>query len=269
MKLRILLTMILLSTHAYAESWQCKNDMEIRCANGKCSTPAKDGFTPMSISFNDSGSISVCAYSGCWEGRGVVNKTKSFLSVTGHNLRFSTSPNNVRMREDILIALDRRDNIATLKVGGFAHPLICTAAKPKFDDYKTSVYSGRTKPIIFRGNPDARMFRTRLRQARKAKVNFAGRYIFTTWGCGTSCVVGALIDARTGRVYFPKEFGGIGFSFGDAVVPDEPWEYQKDSRLFVLNGTPPNSKQGPGTTYLVWQGTRFRQVAFVKAKSRK
>jgi hypothetical protein len=45
----------------------------------------------------------------------------------------------------------------------------------------------------------AREFRTRLREAARDKPNFAGRFIGTTLGCGTECVQGAIIDARTGR----------------------------------------------------------------------
>jgi hypothetical protein len=47
----------------------------------------------------------------------------------------------------------------------------------------------------------AREFRTRLREAAREKPNFAGHFIVTTWGCGTECVEGAIIDARTGRVF--------------------------------------------------------------------
>ena len=264
MNLRLLLIVCALSSTAYAESWVCRNNIEIRCASGNCSAEAKDAFTPMSVSFSDSGKMSVCAYSGCWEGTGRVFDSERFLILTGKSLKFSTASNPGQMRQDVAISLDRKDNVAILKAGEFAHPLICESKTPTFEEYKTQVYGGKARPIVFRGNRDAWMFRTRLRRARKSPANFAGHFIFTTWGCGTSCVVGALINAKTGRVYFPKEFGGMGFGFG-APVSDEPFQFQKDSRLFILNGIAANSKQG-GTTYLVWQGTRFKKAKFVPSK---
>jgi hypothetical protein len=44
------------------------------------------------------------------------------------------------------------------------------------------------------------MYRTRIRDAAKGRPNLAGRFIVVTWGCGTACLEGAIIDARTGMV---------------------------------------------------------------------
>ena len=72
MKFSLILIFSVFFGTAYAESWQCRNDLEIRCVEGKCSAETKSGFTPMSVSFSDNGKMSVCAYSGCWEGTGKV-----------------------------------------------------------------------------------------------------------------------------------------------------------------------------------------------------
>ena len=40
-------------------SWRCRNDLEITCGDGACAAETEDGFTPMSVSFDDSGAISV------------------------------------------------------------------------------------------------------------------------------------------------------------------------------------------------------------------
>lgn len=53
-------------------------------------------------------------------------------------------------------------------------------------------------------DPAVKMYRTRLRDAAKQGVNFAGHYAMAEWGCGSSCVVLAAIDLRNGKVtYFP------------------------------------------------------------------
>lgn len=110
---------------ASAEGWLCRNDLEIRCGDGSCAAQTGDGFTPMSVSVDTSGALSVCAYSGCWEGTGTVLRSGEFLVVIGRDLAFSTSPDSASAAQDVVIAIDRRDRVATLKVGEFAHPLLC------------------------------------------------------------------------------------------------------------------------------------------------
>ena len=264
MKLGLILILSIFSvTSAFGQSWQCRNDLEIRCNGKKCQVQKADGWTPMSVSFDDSGKMSVCAYSGCWEGIGAVTFDANFLMLSGKNLKFSTS----NMTENIAITLDKNDNVAMLKAGGFAQPLICkmkgqSSENPTFSEYKADVSSSKAKPIKFAGNRNARMFRTRLRQANKNGVNFAGQFIFTTWGCGTSCVQGAIIDTKTGVVYFPEELGVM--TFGNLGDADIPLDYNKNSKLLILKGRVGGDEDSElGTYYLVWEGTKFKQVKFV------
>jgi hypothetical protein len=264
----ILILSILFAVTSQGKSWECRNDMEITCSNGKCEAKIADGFTPMSVSFDDSGKMSVCAYTGCWEGTGKVAKDGDFLMLSGQNLKFSTSAD---MNQNIAITLDRSDNIAMLKAGGFAHPLVCKTGgqnvdTPTFEDHKVNVFDGQPKPIKFSGNPNARMFRTRLGEALNGGVNFAGHFIFASWGCGTSCLQGAIIDTKTGIVYFPEEIRVMTFGYLDD--DEQPLEYEKDSNLFILRGASgedDNSEEG--TYYLVWEGTKFKQVKFVAKKN--
>ena len=99
--------------------------LEVRCGEGTCEAETGDAFTPMSVRVDDSGAMSVCAYSGCWVGTGEVVRSEEFLVLIGHDLKFSTSPDSESAEEDIVIAIDRADGIATLKAGEFAHPLLC------------------------------------------------------------------------------------------------------------------------------------------------
>ena len=103
--------------------WACRNDLEISCKAGKCE--AGESFTPMDVRVDDAGAMSVCAYSGCWEGTGTVVTSEHFVVLTGHDLTFSTAPDSEDSKEDIVIAIDRDDNVAILKAGAFAHPLLC------------------------------------------------------------------------------------------------------------------------------------------------
>src|SRR5262249_38346996 len=100
---------------------------------------------------------------------------------------------------------------------------------PDFKDYPvTEQYTGRSAAPILVTRQD-RMYRTMLREAASKKPDFAGHYIVATWGCGAGCVMGAIIDAKTGRVY------SIPFTLccWDADVNDnfEPIQYHIDSNL--------------------------------------
>lgn len=136
---------------------------------------------------------------------------------------------------------------------------------PKFEDHAAAVWNGRKRALNLSSHPDARMFRTRLREAWTGGVNFAGQFIVTYWGCGTGCVQGAIIDARTGKVYFPDELQGMGFGVLGFDIEGEPMEYRKESKLFVIRGVTADNED-PGTTWLVWEGAKFRRLLFEKAR---
>ena len=89
------------------------------------------------------------------------------------------------------------------------------------------LYKGPVASINFDTYPDALNFRTVMERGMEGGVNFAGRYNFMSWGCGTSCEEHALVDAKTGRIIV----FGLASSYGA--------DFTKESRLLVLN--PPRS----------------------------
>lgn len=141
---------------------------------------------------------------------------------------------------------------------------------PSFRQYGAKVEKAKAKKIDFASHPRARTFRTNLSNALKSGVNFGGHYIVATWGCGTNCTESAIVDARTGRVFFPKELEGAGFGFCELGDESEPLRYKADSRLLVLNGFKGgdlDSEKTPcGIYYYEWTGTALKRVAFVKKK---
>ncbi len=114
--------------HAHADVWNCHNDIEVQCASGACSSEAEQSsFTPMSLAFSSTGSFSLCAYSGCWEGDGAVVSNVPFLVITLAKAQWSDPSANGERDADVMIAFDRQDGIALIKAGGFATPLHCEA----------------------------------------------------------------------------------------------------------------------------------------------
>lgn len=126
------------------------------------------------------------------------------------------------------------------------------------------VYKGRNAPVVL--DADSRSFRTRLREAAKLKPNFAGRYVVTGWGCGTGCTVGALIDVKTGRVYwFPHQ----AYSDYEAADDFEPVRFRLHSRLIIIYGAAGEDGEADlGTHFYEFDGRRFRQVHFVPKERR-
>lgn len=74
---------------------------------------------------------------------------------------------------------------------------------PQFVNYAIlgNQYNGKPSPVVLRSQAD-RDFRTRLRDASKEPANFAGEYSLAIWGCGTSCLMGAAVQLKTGNVFF-------------------------------------------------------------------
>ncbi len=141
---------------------------------------------------------------------------------------------------------------------------------PTFTQYAVKVEKIGNDKVNLKSHKNARMFRTNLRNAAKEGVNFAGHYILTTWGCGTNCSQSAIIDARNGRVFFPRVLEGAGFGFCDLPDDTEPIVYQANSRLLVLSGFKGGDLESEngrcGIYYLEWTGTDFRQFKFVEKK---
>ena len=134
-------------------------------------------------------------------------------------------------------------------------------APPKFEDYKVPVYTGKiAKPVL--KTQAERQFRTRLRDAADEDVNFAGHFILTTWGCGSECVTGAVLDAKTGKVYW--------LPFTICCWPwdvENPITFRADSKLIVFTGS--RHEEGlEGTYYYEFEKGRFRLLHAVKLPPR-
>lgn len=149
---------------------------------------------------------------------------------------------------------------------------LAQSTTPTFTQYAAKVEKAKNVKVNLKSHKNANSYRTNLRNAAKEGVNFAGHYILTTWGCGTNCSQSAIIDARNGRVFFPRELEGAGFGFCELPDDSEPLVSQADSRLLILNGFKGGDLEVEnarcGIYYLEWTGTKFKQVKFEEKKRR-
>lgn len=143
--------------------------------------------------------------------------------------------------------------------------------KPTFSGYPVTVEKARVRSIDFKNEPDARAFKTRLTQAIRGGVNFAGHYVVAGWGCGTGCISGAIIDARNGKVYWPLPLYALGVWYDGASYVEKPVEYRKNSRLLIIRGSPgvkDNDPEKPnGEYHYDWSGNELRLVQFFPYKA--
>ena len=129
------------------------------------------------------------------------------------------------------------------------------ADQPKFSDYPAEIYTGKVhKPIL--DTADKREFRTRINEAAKGKVDFAGHFIVAEWGCGASCLGGAVIDARSGGVtMIPWSTCCTNWdSDADRI------QHQADSRLIAFVGMI-NEDEPDAFHWFEFDGGTFKPVA--------
>lgn len=116
-------------------------------------------------------------------------------------------------------------------------------------------FTGNPAPVNLTSTSKVRRFKTVLKEGAKAGPNFAGHYTVVKWGCGTACAEFAIVDATDGRVYFPST---IKYN-SHALVHDgtEPFQYQKDSALFIIVGEPDETDK-LGIYYYKWTGNDLK-----------
>jgi len=152
--------------------------------------------------------------------------------------------------------------ISLLAANGFAQRQQPT---PRFEDFAAPVYKGRRAPVNLSSAKGAASFRTRLREGAREGVNFAGHYTLVQWGCGAGCVDVAILDARTGTVYFPEELSGFPVYFWSD--DDDALRFKPNSRLLILSGASASEANSDnpktGLYYYEWAGARLRLVKFV------
>lgn len=137
---------------------------------------------------------------------------------------------------------------------------------PTFAQYAAKKMTGKSAPVDLKSHRQANGYRTRLNEAASGGVNFAGGFIIANWGCGTGCGTGAVIDAKTGAVYFPKELSGYVAAWGDWTGEKETLEFKPNSRLLIIRGRPGGFDDFEGVFYFEWTGKAFKKIKFVEVK---
>lgn len=137
---------------------------------------------------------------------------------------------------------------------------------PRFEHYAAPLkHGGRPAAVILESHRDAPLWRTQLREGAKKGPNFADHYSLVTWGCGTDCMQVAIVDARSGTVFFPTNLGALHFvNVHDDVLRNDVLRFRRDSALLVAVGTPNEDARQRGVSYYIWTGSALKLVHRVK-----
>ena len=147
--------------------------------------------------------------------------------------------------------------------GGGARRAKPAESYPDFGSYPAPArYGGTPAPVRLRTRRD-RLFRTRLREDSREGPNFAGHYTVVFWGCGTGCAQVAVVNAKTGLVYWPP-IDWVDIPAERSVRPND--NYRLDSRLLVLTRSHYDRELSYTAYFYVLDRNRFRLVRRAERK---
>ena len=164
--------------------------------------------------------------------------------------------------------------VLTLVAGCSAFPQSPRKAEPRLEDYPvTEIYKGApATPVLV--TAEQRQYRTRIRNGvmngegvwsgswkspiKTSGPNFAGHYFVIRWGCGSDCLMMAVVDAKTGEVYDPPLSGsGAELYVNMDMLGDREIDFNPNSSLMVLRNACRIARSECGVYYFNWQNDKF------------
>jgi hypothetical protein len=112
---------------ASAQDFSCRNRAsEIRCEDGECHAET-ESFTPMELT-RAGAVITLCAYSGCWEGRVKFHRSRSGVHFVQGQVRRTGSAAH---SDSSLLSImhSPRDGTAQINWNGFFSVLTCNSGR--------------------------------------------------------------------------------------------------------------------------------------------
>lgn len=189
----------------------------------------------------------------------------------------------MRIRSLNVIATYLLAALATAGVIALQAPQAAPSA-PRFEDYPAGPMFMGPSAVPILTTAEERKYRTWIERAMRSGLgvwngnsqnpsatpgpNFAARYVVIRWGCGSNCLMMAIVDAKSGEVY-PPPLSGVGTELFVPIDPTSAREidFRPDSTLMVLRDacTDFRNRSTCGKYYLNWKDKRFTTVKFVPA----
>jgi hypothetical protein len=144
---------------------------------------------------------------------------------------------------------------------------------PRSEDYAVhEKFVGKPAPVVLVSSKD-RLFKTVLRQQAKKGANFAGHYTMAVFGCGMDSFLVAVIDEKTGHVYWPpfgciSLAGGFGITLPEGKGDSPNPAFRIDSRLFLTVGIEDKEEADPkdrAVQFWIFDSGRFTLLYSIPA----
>ena len=127
---------------------------------------------------------------------------------------------------------------------------------PIFSDYKVSPISLTKYPKIdLKSNPLGTEYKTYIIATDAKKPNFAGKYSIVTWGCGTACQSGVIIDRESGKILSQLPItleGGFDSNIDSNLVIFNPFNIELADKQKTSSPTISH--------YYTWDGKAFQSI---------
>jgi len=136
--------------------------------------------------------------------------------------------------------------VCVVSVAVWAQP---ATKPPRFEDYPIREAFKGTPSAPSLVTPEERRYRTVIRRGvemgygvaeppigkERRGPNFAGHYFIVRWGCGSPCLMAAIVDAKSGHILPPPFHLGPRNSCFQVPwnFPMEPLDYRLNSRLLI------------------------------------
>ena len=123
---------------------------------------------------------------------------------------------------------------------------------PLFEEYKAPIVRHKTTSAPKLESSQDLEFKSKIAEASRQRVNFAGHYVLSSFGCGANCVMSFALDKHSGKVSW------LPFTvccWDEVNSKSIPMSFRKDSRLVVIIGS--RNEEGKGTYYYEFSNFKF------------
>lgn len=115
---------------------------------------------------------------------------------------------------------------------------------------KVTFHGQPAAPVLT--DPEAHLFRTKIRQGAAEGPVFADHYGIAVWGCGAGCLSFAILDSISGKVYI--------FPYSVSVVREvgERLTYHRNSSAIHIIGS--LNEQNSADRWYLWDGKQLNLI---------
>ena len=133
---------------------------------------------------------------------------------------------------------------------------------PRFADYPVKKLERLkvAKPKVPKGWGEDPRLRLQTSVYSDSRTNFAGRYFLVIVGCGSTCVWGAIVHPKTGRIV-PLPSVSSWFDTHDKF---EGIDFRHNSRLIVLSGNRREKAGDMGRHFYVFENGKLKFLKSIK-----